>query len=141
VVRNVALRFEQRRRGCVVQQAGAGTTSVPDASSEADLAVAFDRAWARCIMKEAAERQRQRAVAKGPAAQRRVALLGKRFNDNLPIRSIAREWGVQTAVLHHEYAQARREFRDALEEVLLFYNPHSAYELEKECLALLSLLR
>jgi hypothetical protein len=38
---------------------------------------------------------------------RRVELLTLRFHEAMPIREIARLWGVDAASLHHEYAQAR----------------------------------
>jgi RNA polymerase sigma-70 factor (ECF subfamily) len=49
---------------------------------------------------------------------RRVELLRLRFEDNLPIRTIAERRQVSAAELHHSYALARREFKAALLEVV-----------------------
>jgi RNA polymerase sigma-70 factor (ECF subfamily) len=141
VIRNVALRFERKHGQRAEIQAPTSVVHGAGAEAPPDIALAFDRAWARSIMKEAATRQRVLAEELGPAAQRRVELLAKRFNEDLPIRAIAQQWAMDPANLHHEYAQARKEFRRALEDVLAFYHPHSRHEMEKECLALLSLLR
>jgi RNA polymerase sigma-70 factor (ECF subfamily) len=71
---------------------------------------------------------------------RRVELLRLRFQEGLPIRDIATRWQTDAAVLHHEYARAREEFRAALLEVVAFYHPGTAAEVERECANLLSLL-
>jgi RNA polymerase sigma-70 factor (ECF subfamily) len=52
-------------------------------------------------MAEAAQLQQRRASARGPEAVQRVELLRLRFEDNLPIRTIAQRWGVSAAGLHH----------------------------------------
>jgi RNA polymerase sigma-70 factor (ECF subfamily) len=100
----------------------------------------FDRAWAQAIMREAADLQDARARASGAAALRRVELLRLRFQDHLPIRDIASNWGVDPAKLHHEYAQARKEFRDALREVVGLYEECPREQLEEQCSRLLELL-
>jgi len=63
-----------------------------------------------------------------------------RFHEGLPIRQIAARWQADAAVLHHEYAKARREFKDALMEVVAFHSPGPPAALEKECAELLELL-
>jgi RNA polymerase sigma-70 factor (ECF subfamily) len=115
-VRNVALRHEKPARA-------AGP--LPDALPADDTgpAEAFDRAWARALLREAARAQEEAATRAGPPAVRRVQLLRLRFHDGLPIRDIARLWGEDPARLHHEYATARDEFRAALRGVVAFYNP------------------
>lgn len=133
VVRNIARRFEGRK---------ARPMEIPSEfqPDEASLSVLFDRSWAQAIMVEAAQLQRQRAAAGGAAAVRRVELLRLRFEENLPIRTVAAKWGVPAAELHHAYALARQEFRDALQEVVSFHQPGSPAEVEREAASLLKLL-
>jgi RNA polymerase sigma-70 factor (ECF subfamily) len=136
VVRNVALRFETRRA-----RATAGTADLDDiAAVEASLSRVFDRAWARAIMKQAGELQADNARQVGPAATRRVELLRLRFQEGLPIRAIAARWQIDAAVLHHEYARARQEFKAALLTVVAFHKDGDATDLEQECAQLLALL-
>jgi RNA polymerase sigma-70 factor (ECF subfamily) len=138
--RNVALRVEMRRSRRTVREPAdnIGFESIP--SGEDSLSRVFDRSWARAVVREAAERQAVLAAERGEAAVRRVELLRLRFHDGLPIREIARLWGVDAAVLHHEYARARREFLAALREVIASHHPGSPEVVEGECAHLLSLL-
>jgi RNA polymerase sigma-70 factor (ECF subfamily) len=115
-VRNVARRHESRRRPDA--QLPANITAEDTAPAEA-----FDRAWARSLLKEAARVQEDESFQAGPAAIRRVQLLRMRFTDGLPIRAIAEQWGEDAAKLHHEYATAREEFRAALRNVVGFHHP------------------
>jgi RNA polymerase sigma-70 factor (ECF subfamily) len=140
LVRNVALRFEQRRARLREQQAPEGDPAELVADSEETLSRVFDRAWAKAIMREAAARQAERAEHLGEAARRRSELLRLRFHEAMPIREIARLWNADPTALHHEYARARAEFRDALLEVMAFYHPSSPAEAERECVELLALL-
>jgi RNA polymerase sigma-70 factor (ECF subfamily) len=133
VVRNVARRFESRP----VRATG----PLPDlAADEASLSRLFERSWAQAIMSEAAQLQRQQADESGPEAVRRVELLRLRFEESLPIRTIAERWGVPAAVLHHSYALARQEFRAALLKVVAFHQPGSPAEVEEEAASLLQAL-
>jgi RNA polymerase sigma-70 factor (ECF subfamily) len=133
VVRNIARRFESRP----VRAAG----PLPDiAANEESLSRLFERTWAQAIMVEAAQLQRRRAAERGPEAIWRVELLRLRFEDNLPIRTIAERWQVSAAQLHHAYALAWREFKAALVEVVAFHHPGSAAELEQEAAGLLKAL-
>jgi RNA polymerase sigma-70 factor (ECF subfamily) len=118
VIRNVARRFEGRP----VRAAGPLPDVAADDASQSQL---FDRTWARAIMTEAAQLQRQRAALGGPEMVKRVELLRLRFEENLPIRAIAERWGTDAAKLHHAYALARQEFRAALLEVVAFHQPGS----------------
>ncbi|MBN2491409.1 MAG: sigma-70 family RNA polymerase sigma factor [Planctomycetes bacterium] len=140
VVRNVALRYE-------AANGAPGGDPEPDApdvdavvTSERGLSRAFDRAWARYIMREAAGVMARRARSMGRDAERRVDLLHFRFHEDLPIRDIAARWQADPAVLHHEYATARREFREALTEVVAFHHPGPPVAVETECAELLGLL-
>lgn len=133
VTRNVARRFENR---------SAVPVSLPDEleANERSQSRLFDRTWARAIMAEAAQLQRDRAAERGPEAVRRVELLRLRFEENMPIRTIAEQWGVEAAALHHAYAIARKEFRAALLEVVAFHSPGGPEALEQEAAGLLKAL-
>jgi RNA polymerase sigma-70 factor (ECF subfamily) len=82
VTRNVARRYESRQPTLA---------SLPDEldANEVSQSRLFDRAWAKTIMAEAARLQREKATEHGPEAMQRVDLLRLRFEENLPIRSIA----------------------------------------------------
>lgn len=155
IVRNVALRHEQKRRNTV-------SIEVDYESDQTGVEKAFDRAWARSIMKEAARLMAEHAeVADGHVADanartsksdvesgvvsramRRVQLLKKRFNENLPIREIASQWGVDPVWLHHEYAIARKEFHTCLLQLISFHNPQATpLENQQACRDLLALLQ
>lgn len=143
VARNVARRIEER---FATRRRAAGT---PGETVELDglpldepsLSRAFDRAFAQSLLREAARLQEQRAAAEGERARRRVELLRRRFADDQAIRDVAREWGVEPATLHHEYATARREFLAALQEVVAFHDPRaSAGERLRRCAELARLV-
>jgi RNA polymerase sigma-70 factor (ECF subfamily) len=140
LVRNVALRFEQRRAHALARRAPGPFEADALPARDDTLSRTFDRAWARAVMREAAARQAERADALGPAARRRVELLRLRFHEGLPIRDVARLWGEDPAALHREYARARAEFKAALLDVMGFYHPGSPAQAERECAGLLSLL-
>lgn len=140
-VRNVALRVEtQGTRRRVREALDAGALEAAPSRDEA-LSRVFDRAWARSVVRQAAERQAELAAQRGAAALRRVELLRLRFHEGMPIREIAQLWGVEAAPLHHEYARARQEFRAALAEVVAaVHDDASPGEVDRECAKLLSLL-
>lgn len=133
-VRNVARRHEGRGR-----PVGPLPAELP--ADDTGPAEAFDRAWARALLREAGRVQEEAAERTGPAAVRRVRLLRLRFGDGLPVREIAARWGEDAAKLHHEYATAREEFRSSLREVVAFHHPGStAGEIDRACGELLGLL-
>lgn len=137
LVRNVALRFEQRggrRREAPLEDDAAV------AARESSLSRVFDRAWARAMVEQAAALQASRAEGAGAEARRRVALLRLRFHDALPIREIARRWGVEAAELHRQYAKARAEFKGCLIDVLQAEGHADRAEAERACRELLGLL-
>ena len=133
VVRNVARRFESRP-----VRAAAPLPEIQ--ANEEGLSRLFERTWAQAIMTEAAQLQRRQAGERGPEAVQRVELLRLRFEENLPIRTIAERWGVPAAGLHHAYALARHEFKAALLEVVAFHHPGSPAEVEQEAAGLLKAL-
>ncbi len=138
VARNVALRRESRRPRERAADPAAPLDAIADDHSS--LSRVFDRAWAKAILREAARLQEDRARAAGDAALRRVELLRLRFHEDLPIREVARRWGTDAAVLHHEYAKAREEFRAALLDVVAFHHTGDSASAEEECRKLLALL-
>lgn len=136
VVRNVARRIETTRTRS--REHPADLDRVPD--DDPGPVAAFDRAWAKAIVRQAAERQEAVARTAGADALRRVALLRLRFHDGRPIREIAGLWGDDPARVHREYAKARDEFRAALTEVVAFHHPGSPDEVERECTELIARL-
>lgn len=136
-VRNVARRFESGRS----ERARAGTAAVlvEVHADEEELGRTLDREWARCLMRQAAERHRRTALARGAAARQGVELLRLRFEEGLPIREIAARWGEDPAAVHRRYRQAREEFRKALRQVVAFHQP-GASDLDEECVRLFGLL-
>src|SRR5262245_29095475 len=132
--RNVARRHETRRRP---------VDPLPDgvAADDTGPEQAFDRAWARALLREAAAAQQGSADRVGPGAVRRIQLLRLRFQDGLPIREIAKRWGEDAARVHREYATAREEFRSALKDVIAFHHPGSTPgELDRLAADLLALV-
>ncbi|MCG8409205.1 MAG: sigma-70 family RNA polymerase sigma factor [Phycisphaerales bacterium] len=140
VLRNVALRIETRRSRRKKHEADSDSAIQQVEAAEDRCSQVFDRAWAKGIMRQAADRQSERAQQEGPDALRRVELLRLRFHDNLPIREIAEQWKMDPAILHREYAKSRKEFRAALLEVMRFHHPNSPQAAERECEKLLGLL-
>ena len=139
-VRNVALRFEERRARRNVRQAAQDVEWGELPGRNESLSKVFDRALASAIMREAAEYQTTLAARSGDAAVRRVELLKLRFQEGLPIRDIATLWGVDAADLHRQFARARNEFREALREVVALHLPASPEHLDAKCAELLQLL-
>jgi RNA polymerase sigma factor (sigma-70 family) len=141
VVTRAAQRIEVRRaRERVRREDGGGFEPDRIPGREESLSRVFDREWAMSVMREAAELQSLRAREKGPEALRRVDLLHLRFHEGMPIRDIARLWNTDAARLHHDYAQARKEFTEALREVVGLLEPNPAGSLEEECSRLMDLL-
>ena len=116
VLRNIARRHEEKHKPAV-------PLADDQPADETSLSRAFDKAWARALLKEAARVQAETAARAGDRAVRRVELLRLRFQDGLPIRDIAAKWNEDPAKLHHEFATARTEFRAALRQVMAFHMP------------------
>jgi RNA polymerase sigma factor (sigma-70 family) len=139
VVRNVALHLERTRaRRTRRQDAAVPDSEVPDDAPA--LAQAWDQAYARSILREAAGLMAARAQAAGAAARRRVELLRLRFQEALPIRDIARLWQCDALELHRDYAKAGREFKAALRTIVGITERCAPDVLEQECDRLLGLL-
>jgi RNA polymerase sigma-70 factor (ECF subfamily) len=140
VIRNVAFRFEKSRARRREHQAPNEADLDQIQDDEKGFSWTFDRAWAQALLREAAGLMAQRAQGGSEAARRRVELLHLHFHDGLRIREIASRWQCDPAVLHHEYARARQEFKAILLDVVAFHHPGSAAEIEQECADLLNLL-
>ncbi|MGB0715936.1 MAG: sigma-70 family RNA polymerase sigma factor [Phycisphaerae bacterium] len=137
--RNIARRFETGAARDRNQQPLDAMPASPPAD-ETTLSIAFDRAWARQIMKQAAERMTARATETGPDALARVDLLRMRFEEGLPIRDIAKRWDRPAELLHREYARARKEFKEALLSVISFNHPDRPQQAREEYAHLLQVL-
>ncbi len=140
IVRNVARMAERRRYRR--KDPPADQSFDPDAfvADEQSLGTVFDRAWATGVIRQAGALQRRRAAENGDGARKRVEILRLRFQEGLPILEIAELWGEDAPRLHHEYAKARKEFREALVAVASFHHPGDPAEVERECARLLDLL-
>lgn len=137
--KNVALRMERSRarRRARVEEGAAEPDLVP--ADEESLSLLFDRAYAKRVMQEAAELQHVHARDSGEAALRRVEILKLRFQEDLPVRDVATRLGLPADFVHHEFAQARKEFHRALRDVVLTHDP-GATHVDRECKRLLDLL-
>ena len=137
VARTVALRFEQRRGKRPPSESGGEEPAARDTR----LSVIFDRAFAVQVMREATEVQRARAGAEGGPRSRRVELLELHFQQGRSIPEIAQLWNEDPARVHHIYADAREDFRDALREVVQRRSGGTAADVERECAWMLDVLR
>jgi hypothetical protein len=142
VVRNVAARFEKRH----ALRSKRESDAVGDAESSIELvrdaSFAFDRAWAVAVMKTATDEHRAKAAKDGPRAVRRVEILDALFRQGRTIRDVAAQWREDPAYVHHEYADARREFAAVLRSVVAaeLGLESGSPDVETECRGLLALL-
>jgi RNA polymerase sigma-70 factor (ECF subfamily) len=138
--RNIALRYESGR------SQGDRETSVPLADFESvagndeRASQAFERAWARAIVRDAARHMMAHARILGREAVRRVEILRLRFFEGMPIREIAAVWGEDSKAVHRDYARAREEYRGALFDVLDFHHPGRPDEAREEATRLVEIL-
>lgn len=141
VSRNVALQAE-RKRSRRANLIGDGAFE-PDGNAAEDptLSRVFDRTFAQSVVRQARDRMDLEARRAGGEFLRRAELLRLHFEEGLPIRDIATLWQVDAAVLHREYAKARREFQDALHATIAGGENWSAERVTQECERLLVLLR
>ena len=141
VVRNVALRAEKKAYGAQRPVESPEDLAAEESALQGESpSRLFDRSWARSIVQAAADRLESEARQRGETALRRVELLRLRFHEGLPIRAIAERWSVDAAVLHHDFARARKEFESALKAEVAFHLPGSVEEVERECARMLDLL-
>ncbi|MCB9878940.1 MAG: sigma-70 family RNA polymerase sigma factor [Planctomycetes bacterium] len=142
VVRNVARRVEERaalaaRRTVDHSVQLDGLPAAAEAQSRA-----FDRGWARAILREAAERH-ERAAADGDEGFRtRFRILALRHQEGLPIRAIAERLGIADVDrVHNAYRRARRDFRASLRDVVATRTGASPATLDDECRRVLAMLQ
>jgi len=136
VVRNVARAFEKRRLATRERTAGSDFDLDDVEARDAPLSEVFDRAWAASLLRQAGERQAVNARGHDRATAR-VELLRLRFGHDIPIRKIAKRWGVEPAHVHEEYRKARQEFLAALREVVAEHQGGTPAEVETQCARLL----
>jgi len=141
VARNVARRHEERSGRRDRKERPLDTELQQQAAVEDAPSRAFDQAWARSLMRAAGRRHARMAEAQGEEAVSRVELLRLRFQEGLPIRSIAALRGVDAARVHHEYSRARREFAQALYETVAAHHGGTPAEVRRECARLVERLR
>lgn len=128
-VRMVARRFEEGRGqgkelALPTEFEAAGIGAV-----DPHLSMIFDRAWANALMQQAGQRQAKNAGGDADRTQR-LSLLRLRFQEGLPVRDIAERWQMPVEKVHKWYALARKEFRQALLEVMAEHQPGTEAELE-----------
>jgi RNA polymerase sigma factor (sigma-70 family) len=141
VTTHVALHVETRRARRREKETAVALDADAVSTGADGPSVVFDREWARGVMRAAALRQVRVAEAAGPGAVRRCELLRLRFEEGVPVRDIAVLWNADPARLHHDLAQARKEFRDALRAEVAAHEVRHAAAIDDECVRLLSLLR
>ena len=132
ILRNVARRVEERRRLEGDRFVETPAVLDPEADDES-VASAVDRAWARGHRPRGRRAPAGAGGREGERALVRVEILRLRFAEGLPIREVAARIGEDAAVVHHEYARARREFRAALEAVVAEHFDVDGAELTAEC--------
>lgn len=141
IVRTVALRFERARGKLAARLADIGSALQEMPGDDPALSRVFDREWARATLRAAMATHRERAAARGDDHQRRVELLRLRFDEGLPIRTIAGLWHCDPAWLHHEFARARRDFKAVLGEAMGLPANVAAARLDDEVQKLTEALR
>lgn len=141
VARNVALHTERTRARRVRRVAEVDATPEEAPADDPSLSYVFDRAYAEAIVRQAREAMERQARDGGADRVRRVELLRLMFEEGLPVRAVAAKWNEDPALLHREYAKARREFRQALESTIARNERWSGERVEQECRSLLALLR
>ena len=138
-VRYIALRFERRtERRTATHEDDVDFTQVP--TNDDPPSRAFQRAWAETLVDVARKLQERRAGESGPEGEQRVVLLRLRFEQGIPIREIAKRWHVDADALHRVYARARRDFHQALRDVVAYHVPDRTERVDEECQELLRLL-
>ena len=138
--RNVARRFEERLSRNKEQQQASGILANVEAD-DASLSVAFDRAYARTVLRQAFDLYEIRAIADSGNMKQRTELLRRRFQDDVPIREIAKEWNVDAKTLHRSLDRAKQEFRASLLEIVAREAPTAtSAELNQSCAEILSLV-
>lgn len=140
IVRNVALMAERRfaRR----REVDLGANFDPDAigSDEPTLSLAFDRAFAIAVTREARELMARRSV-RSPVAEQRYRALALQFENGQAPRDLAVAMALPVERVYELLKEARREYREALLDVMGTLHPDSdRAEIERLCVELLQRL-
>lgn len=139
VVRNIALRWEQRMARQHRRQPEAKDLDALTDGGDS-LSRHFDRAWAHNLLRVAIQTMAAEAQ-QSPEAVRGLEILRLRFQDGVPIRDIARATGEDATLLHRQFARAKRDFERVLRNLLAPRPDAPQEELDQEIDFLLSLLR
>lgn len=132
VARRVASSIERRW----VRRREFGGNPQERARSEATASMAFDQAWARAIVREAADLAQQRAAG-DEAHVERLRMLRLRFEEGLPPRDIALRLGCEASHVYEKLRQAKHDVRGAFLEVMAAYHPDATEaELKRRCIEL-----
>jgi RNA polymerase sigma factor (sigma-70 family) len=135
VARNVSLRVEQRRK----RRALASLTPDLESVDECHLSTVFDSAFVQVLVAEALDLLHQQWTSEDGALK--CQLLEMNYVDGLPARAIAEAICLDVTRVYKLLHAARRDFRDALLQVLSFQHPGmSLAELEDEMRSLLGSL-
>jgi RNA polymerase sigma factor (sigma-70 family) len=139
VARRVAQAFETRKAKQLNRQ-GPGSFH-PELMSidETSLSHVFDRAWAMSVIHEAGDLNRARGAEEGGDRLQRVELLRLVFHEGKRIREIAATWNEEAKRVHWAYARARKDFLNAMCEVLM-QRGYAKETIEAECKRVFTLL-
>jgi RNA polymerase sigma-70 factor (ECF subfamily) len=140
IARNIAWRAEEQARVRKARQASRSIDFDRLPSDEESLALHFDRAWARAMLREARELLESRAVAGDARLREQLELLKLHFEEGLKIRAIAARKGLDEKAAYRAMERARQSFREALVEVVGFHHPGAPREAESEVKRLLAAL-
>jgi RNA polymerase sigma-70 factor (ECF subfamily) len=132
VLRNVARRAEERRSRRREYQPPSEYEFEKADQNEESFSRIFDRAWALAVLGEARELQVARAEAEGREAMRGVDLLRLHTGQGVSIRELAERWGVPRTNLQRRLEKARRDFAQAIREVLASHHPDDPGAVERE---------
>jgi len=129
VVRETAPPFEERAAEAAQHDLAAQLT----VENDAVVLHAFDRAWARSLVRQAGALQRERASEHRGGAMLRCQLIEMRFNEGLSLGAAGAKMGLQGETLRTAYAKAGREFAAALREVIREHDPSRPAEVDRTC--------
>jgi RNA polymerase sigma factor (sigma-70 family) len=135
VARNVSLRVEQRRKRRALSSLTPDLVSV----DERHLSAVFDSAFAQVLVSEALEILQQQGTSEGGSLK--WQLLEMNHVDGMPARAIAEARSLAVTQVYKLLHAARRDFRNALLQVLSVQHPGmNLPELEAEMRSLLGAL-
>lgn len=140
VVRNVALMAERRLARRREVDPGAAFDIDQVQRDEATLSLVFDRAFARAVARQARELLARRSI-RSPAAELRFRALALQFENCLLPRDVAAALGLPAERVYELLKEARREYRQALLDVVGSLHPDCGREeIEQRCVELMQRL-